>query len=141
MCSNYLSVELTDIVAALLSVGAIVAFLRVWQPGEPLRAEPRLARPAIAGARGRRRRHEAAVRRREGDGARDSRRDIIVAYAPYVIIIVVFALAQWGPIKDVSPRADGVRLARPGHPQRQGRGADRGDLQVQLPRRRRARCC
>ncbi len=31
--SNYLSVELTDIVAALLGTGAIVAFLRVWQPG------------------------------------------------------------------------------------------------------------
>src|SRR5918996_2577130 len=40
-CSNFLSVELTDIVASLLSVGALVAFLRVWQPSEPLRAEAR----------------------------------------------------------------------------------------------------
>jgi lactate permease len=40
------------------------------------------------------------VRRREGTG-RDSRRDIILAYAPYVIIIAVFALAQWKPIKDL----------------------------------------
>ena len=39
LCSNYLSVELTDIVAALLSTAAIVGFLRIWQPGEPLRAE------------------------------------------------------------------------------------------------------
>ena len=39
------------------------------------------------------------MRRREGTGP-DSRGDIIKAYAPYVIIIVVFALAQWGPIKD-----------------------------------------
>src|SRR6185503_13673207 len=50
-CSNFLSVELTDIVAALMSVGALVAFLRVWQPSEPLRAEPRFARPARAAAR------------------------------------------------------------------------------------------
>jgi lactate permease len=42
---------------------------------------------------------EAAVRRREGTG-KDTRADIIGAYAPYVIIIVVFGLAQWGPIKD-----------------------------------------
>src|SRR3954447_21453537 len=51
-CSNYLSVELTDIVASLLSVGAIVAFLRVWQPGDPLVAEAGGGhpRPAIAGA-------------------------------------------------------------------------------------------
>src|SRR5918995_1206660 len=35
--SNYISVELTDIVAALLATGAIVALLRVWQPSEPIR--------------------------------------------------------------------------------------------------------
>ncbi len=39
LCSNYLSVEITDIVAALLSAGAIVALLRVWQPSEPLRMD------------------------------------------------------------------------------------------------------
>src|SRR3954471_16835830 len=37
-CSNYVSVELTDIVASLLSAGAIVAFLRMWQPSDPLLA-------------------------------------------------------------------------------------------------------
>src|SRR3954449_12424172 len=36
VCSNYISVELTDIVASLLSAGSIVLFLRVWQPGTPL---------------------------------------------------------------------------------------------------------
>ena len=69
VCSNYISVELTDIVASLLSVGAMVAFLRVWQPGEPLLAESDGGgRPAIAGAADRDAAHEAAVRRREGDG-------------------------------------------------------------------------
>src|SRR5919201_1413460 len=38
-CSNFISVELTDIVASLLSTAAIVALLRVWQPGEPLLAD------------------------------------------------------------------------------------------------------
>src|ERR1700754_4583247 len=100
VCSNYLSVELTDIVASLLSVGAMVAFLRVWQPGDPLVAEPAgRGRPLIAGAAVQDAAHEAAVRRREGRGP-DTRRDIIGAYAPYVIIIIVFGLAQWGPIKD-----------------------------------------
>src|SRR5947208_1398716 len=36
VCSNYISVELTDIVASLLSAGALVAFLRIWQPGETM---------------------------------------------------------------------------------------------------------
>jgi lactate permease len=100
VCSNYLSVELTDIVASLLSVAAMVAFLRVWQPGDPLIAENGGGvRPAIAGAAVRDPAHEATVRRRDGKG-HDSRSDVIGAYAPYVIIIIVFGLAQLGPIKD-----------------------------------------
>src|SRR3954469_11887882 len=99
-CSNYFSVELTDIVASLLSVGAIVAFLRIWQPSDPVIAEGGgVGRPAIAGAAVSDTAHEGSARRREGT-SRDTRADIIGAYAPYVIIIVVFSLAQWGPIKD-----------------------------------------
>src|SRR4051794_11726969 len=102
LCSNYLSVELTDIVASLVSVAAMVAFLRVWQPGDPLIAEHTGGgRPAIAGAATADATHEAAVRRRDGRGGKDSRADVIGAYAPYVIIIVVFGLAQLGPIKDL----------------------------------------
>src|SRR4051812_48633246 len=52
-CSNYVSVELTDIVASLLSAGAMVAMLRVWQPSDPLLGERGTGgvgpRPAIAG--------------------------------------------------------------------------------------------
>jgi lactate permease len=99
LCSNYVSVELTDIVASLLSVGAMVGFLRVWQPGETIRGEARQGGPAIAGAAAHDPAHEAAVRRREHEG-RDTPGDTFGAYAPYLIIIVIFALAQWGPIKD-----------------------------------------
>jgi lactate permease len=99
-CANYFSVELTDIVASLLSVAVMVSFLRVWQPSDPLVAEGGGSpRPAIAGAATHDVQHEAAVRRREGTGT-DSRSDVILAYAPYIIIIVVLGLAQWGPIKD-----------------------------------------
>jgi lactate permease len=99
--SNYISVELTDIIGALLSVGSIVLLLRVWQPGEPMRAEPGPARPAVAGGGASDTAFEAEVRRREGgDGHRDSRAEVVAAYAPYLIIIAIFALAQFGPIKD-----------------------------------------
>src|SRR5215218_940234 len=55
VCSNYISVELTDIVASLFSTACIVGLLRIWQPGEPLLAEDvaptgRFQRPAAAGA-------------------------------------------------------------------------------------------
>src|SRR5829696_4210378 len=53
-CSNYISVELTDIVASLLATGAIVALLRVWQPSEPTRGSRRRsgARRTTTGTRG-----------------------------------------------------------------------------------------
>jgi lactate permease len=97
-CSNFLSVEITDIVASLLSAGAIVALLRVWSPAEPMQGEGRFVRPAIAGAATADAVHEAEVRRRSDD-IQDSRGDVIKAYAPYLIIVAVLSLAQWSPIK------------------------------------------
>jgi lactate permease len=100
VCSNYISVELTDIVASLLSAGAIVALLQVWQPSDPLTGESAGgARPAIAGAAVADTTHEREVQRKEGNG-RDSGTEVAQAFAPYLIIIAVFAIAQIGPIKD-----------------------------------------
>jgi lactate permease len=99
VCSNYLSVEITDIVASLLSAGAIVVLMRVWQPSEPLQGEGRFSRPAIAGAAMADATHEREVRRRSDD-THDTRGDIFLAYAPYIIIIAVLSLAQWAPIKE-----------------------------------------
>jgi lactate permease len=100
LTSNYISVELTDVVASLVSVLSMVVFLQVWQPSEPLEGEAVAggARPAIAGAETANPAVEREVGR--GDGGGDSAGAIVRAYAPYLIIIAVFALAQWGPIKD-----------------------------------------
>jgi lactate permease len=104
VCSNYISVELTDIVASLASAIAIVAFLRLWHP--TVEAATRAAgggpgRPAIAGGAVYDATFEREARRR-GDDYVDSRGEILAAYAPYLIIIAVFALAQitWLPFKD-----------------------------------------
>ncbi|MGZ4276251.1 MAG: L-lactate permease [Solirubrobacteraceae bacterium] len=107
-CSNYLSVELADIVASLLGAGAIVLLLQVWQPGEVLAAET-AAQPAMAGGEAgvdQARFSTEADRRADvdanGNPVRDSGRDVLTAYAPYLIIIAVFALAQiaWLPFVD-----------------------------------------
>jgi lactate permease len=107
-CSNYLSVELADIVASLLSAGVIVAILRVWQPGETLGA-PTGPRPAMAGGEtdvDQRRFSKEAERRADSDGngelKRDSAGEVLVGFSPYIIIIAVFALAQihWLPFFD-----------------------------------------
>jgi lactate permease len=91
LTSNYLSVELTDIVASLLGAVAVFALARV-QPNAVWAAR----QPAVAG--------------RGGPGtaaAPDSRSEIRKAYAPYAIIIAVFALAQLPGIK---PALDSVRI-------------------------------
>jgi lactate permease len=107
-CSNYLSVELTDIVASLLSAGAIIALLRVWTPGEEIVAASG-PRPAMAGGQSTvdQSRFTKEAERRAGatpDGTekRDTPGEMLVAFSPYLIIIVVFALAQihWLPFFD-----------------------------------------
>jgi lactate permease len=101
-CSNYVSVELTDIIASLVSTAAIVTFLRVWQPGEPLLAEApagRFTRPAAAGGSVHDPVMEQEIARRD-DSKKDSAADIARAYSPYAIIIAVFSIAQIPAVKD-----------------------------------------
>jgi len=101
VCSNYISVELTDIIGALAALGATVLFLRFWRPSEPLlgeRSPDPGPRPAMAGAATHDPVFETELRRR--DQEQDSGREVFEAFAPYLIIVAVFALAQLGPIKD-----------------------------------------
>jgi lactate permease len=98
-CSNYISVELTDIVASLASTAAIVLLVRVWQPGEPLVADVGVNRPAVAGSSTHAPAVEAEVRRRD-DTVKDPPGDVFRAYLPYLIIIAVFSIAQIPAVKD-----------------------------------------
>jgi len=113
VCSNYISVELTDIVASLVATAAIVGLLRVWRPSEPLLGPSGAVGrgPALAGGSTHDPAFEDEVMRRQG--RRDSRGDVLLAYAPYLIIIAVFSLAQWGPIKDALA-GSGTEFAWPG---------------------------
>ncbi len=83
--SNYVSTELTDIVASLVSAAALVMLLRVWSPGAA--ADVSAASPAIAGAATDQPELERRVRADEGRPLRRS--EMLLAFAPYVIIIVV----------------------------------------------------
>jgi lactate permease len=100
-CSNFISVELTDIVASLSSTAALVLLLRVWQPSEPLIGEigGGATRPAVAGAEAHDPGLEAEVNRRD-DTQKDPPADVVRAYAPYLIVIAVLSIAQIPAIKD-----------------------------------------
>jgi lactate permease len=101
LCSNFISVELTDIVASLTATGALVLLLRVWEPSEPLVGEQdgTFEQPAVAGAEANNPALEAEVNRRD-DTKKDPPGDVLRAYAPYLIIIVVFSIAQIPLVKD-----------------------------------------
>ncbi|HEX6499829.1 MAG TPA: L-lactate permease [Micromonosporaceae bacterium] len=88
--SNYISVPLTDIVASLFSAVVVVLFLRVWQPAETYAAGVPSV-PVVAG--GAVDEPTADFTRRVERGG-DSRAEVAKAYAPYLIIIAVFVIAQ-----------------------------------------------
>ncbi|WHT19801.1 L-lactate permease [Crossiella sp. CA-258035] len=85
--SNYISYRLCDIIAAIVSVGAVLVVTKL-----------RRTAPVTVGG---------------GDGpderpVPDSRRDRAVAFAPYAIIVAVFSLAQFDAVKSVLNQATWV---------------------------------
>ena len=101
LCSNYVSVELTDIVASLVATAAIVGLVRVWRPSEPMVGDGRSpVRPAIAGGATHDSAFEEVVRRRRDATAGHARATWWPRIMPYVIIIAVFSIAQIGFVKD-----------------------------------------
>ena len=120
VAANFISVPLADIIAALVSAAAVVALLRVWTPAEsPVLAEPPRASSEIRDREPARtvgddapasgvgtdrpdtgittdRRDPGAAADRPGE---DSGGEVFKAYAPYLIIIVVFTIANLAPVK------------------------------------------
>jgi len=88
--SNYWSYKLCDIFAAIISAGAIILLNRVWRPGEAA-----VATPVIAG--GAADVPDPAFERRAGRG--DGGGDVLIAFAPYIIIVVLFSIAQITAVK------------------------------------------
>ncbi|HEV7654812.1 MAG TPA: L-lactate permease [Mycobacteriales bacterium] len=125
LASNFISVPLADIFASLLSAGAVVLLVRVWQPAgtfvdtdeDEVVATGRGTRTATATAEresgdtmtttttgGRRRpRIDEPIGEippaNAGSGIPDTPKEIWRAYSPYLIIIAVFVIAQLPGIK------------------------------------------
>jgi lactate permease len=90
--SNFVSVELTDIIASLGSAAALLALLRVWSPASPMEvATPTGAgQPAIAGGSTSDPAFERTVQAKDDKPL--TARELALAFAPYVIIIIVLGL-------------------------------------------------
>ncbi|RLP92590.1 L-lactate permease [Micromonospora sp. BL4] len=166
VAANYISVPLTDIVAALVSAAAVVLLIRVWRPVTPADlgrepetakvpaarepAEAELADPgAVRATAGRRSgTTTAAAPSLDGPGGEtppgdplvshdspgehrdpadtgpqrspaprlpDTPAEVLRAYAPYLIIIAIFSIANLGPVKDALAKEPWtVKFAWPG---------------------------
>jgi lactate permease len=93
--SNFINYKLCDIFGALVSAVAVILLNKVWQP----RRDEVTAPPVIAGGAA----EDPAFDRRVGrpDGGADPRRDVLLAFAPYAVVVLLFSLAQLPGISDV----------------------------------------
>ena len=140
--SNYFAVELTDVVAAVVTVAAVLLMLKVWQPKETVGmggAVEAAAVPAVVSAggtggsaaqegsaqEGTAQEGTTAARGRGGsalpadpaiptDNSRPEARQIWMAIAPYLIIIAVFSVAQIPIVKAWLSQVGSVTFAWPG---------------------------
>ncbi|MBV1937473.1 L-lactate permease [Streptomyces sp. BV286] len=86
--SNYVSAQLADIGAALAGAGALMAVPQARRPAaEPVRAA------VLTGVRS------------EDLDEEDPRPEVLRAYAPYALIVVIFSVAQIPAVKDLLSRA------------------------------------
>ncbi|MFE6286106.1 L-lactate permease [Streptomyces sp. NPDC057877] len=105
--ANYISYEIADIVAAFAGALAVVGMLRVWQPREVLAAQRHV--PVIAGGSTADAWSDAVLRRRQtGEGS------ALKAFAPYLIVVALFAVATAGPVKTWLEAHSGWKFAWPG---------------------------
>jgi len=93
--SNFFAVELTDVVAAVATIAAVLLMLRVWEPAELVgmsgavdAAAPTVERPPL--------------------------RAVLMSIAPYLIIMLVFSLAQIPALKQWLAVVGTVTFAWPG---------------------------
>ncbi|RCG21446.1 L-lactate permease [Streptomyces diacarni] len=115
--SSYISVELTDIIASLVALAAVVVFLRVWQPGDGERVRRNLREAAErerqdAGDAGPAP-EVAASAQPEGGGTMTGAR-VWMSFVPYLVVIAVFSVAKLlDPVKEFLADSD-VAVRWPG---------------------------
>ncbi|MEK0153448.1 L-lactate permease [Arthrobacter oryzae] len=140
--SNYFAVELTDVVAAVATIAAVLLMLRFWQPreiiemsgqgndsgepGEELSFGPAQSRQASARRYGSEREPASASVTEAVSAAATTRvmtpiniqrpatREIWMAVAPYLIIMTIFSVAQIPLVKNWLSVVGSVSFAWPG---------------------------
>src|SRR6202165_578253 len=97
LVSNFVGPELTDVIAALVSMGCLAVLLRFWQPAQVWKFAHETAAVSARPASGATRLPGVAV---EPGGPVDSKVDspnrVMRAYLMYVVLVVVILIGQMG---------------------------------------------
>ncbi|PNH85440.1 L-lactate permease [Arthrobacter sp. AFG20] len=136
--ANYFAVELTDVVAAVATVAAVLLMLRVWQPREtiemsgqvsgddqpgdelpsgastPARTAPGRVPASASVTEAVSAAATTRVMTRADTAQRPEPREIWMAVAPYLIIMTIFSIAQIPAVKSWLSVVGSVSFAWPG---------------------------
>ena len=136
--ANYFAVELTDVVAAVATVAAVLLMLRVWQPREtiemsgqvsaddqpgdelqsgattPARTAPGRVPASASVTEAVSAAATTRVMTRDDTAQRPELREIWMAVAPYLIIMTIFSIAQIPAVKSWLSVVGSVSFAWPG---------------------------
>ncbi|HXN91556.1 MAG TPA: L-lactate permease [Candidatus Sulfotelmatobacter sp.] len=103
LVSNFVGPELTDIIAALVSMGCLATLLRFWRPKETWQFAHEAAGPPASGAAPRRVMggsdlpgQAAAISTRSPFEAVDPPSRVASAFAVYVVLVIVILIGQMG---------------------------------------------
>ncbi len=116
-CSNYFSYQVADIIAALAGALALVLLLRVWSPSEIVSSEKaaQLQKVGPAGSGG------DSATGGSATGSADSaasgpltKKEALMAFAPYLIVVALFAVTSFGPVLHFLESHSGPKFAWPG---------------------------
>jgi lactate permease len=118
LSSNYFSYQVADIIAAMAGALAVVLLLRVWQPASVLTVDNADALEPV-GPSGTARSTGSAGGGGTGSGNDQStgpvsKREALMAFGPYLIVVALFSLVSFGPLKTFLDSHSGWKFAWPG---------------------------
>jgi lactate permease len=112
LCSNYFSYQVADIIAALAGALALVLLLRVWQPSEIVSSDKAVVlEPVGPGGSGG---STATGGTANSDQGPLTKRQALMAFAPYLIVVALFAVTSFGPVLHFLESNSGPKFAWPG---------------------------
>jgi lactate permease len=116
-CSNFFSYQVADIIAALAGALALVLLLRVWSPSEIVSSEKAAALQKVGGAGS----GGDSATGGSDNGSVDSaptgpltKKEALMAFAPYLIVVALFAVTSFGPVLHFLESHSGPKFAWPG---------------------------